>query len=100
MSRKLAIVIGVAAVASVLAADAFAVAQPRPVVPREQGEVQRLRVSLDEAVEIAQRRVAGRVVGAATRTYRGRFVHEVKILTESGTVRIVRVDAENGRVLR
>lgn len=100
MSGKLAIAIGAAAIAAVVMADAFAVAQPRPVVPRERAEVRQLRVSLDDAVEIAQERVAGRVVGAATRTYRDRFVHEVKILTESGTVRIVRIDAESGRVLR
>ncbi len=100
MSRRTLVIAICAAIASVHAGLAFAVPEPRPVVTRDPGEVRQLRVSLDDAVEIAQRRVPGRVVGAATKSYRDRFVHEVKILTESGTVRIVRIDAESGRVLR
>ncbi|MCA1798931.1 MAG: hypothetical protein LC632_05580 [Xanthomonadaceae bacterium] len=59
-----------------------------------------MRVSLDQAVALARNQQAGRVVGAETRSRRGRIVHEVKILTAEGTVRVIRVDGETGRVSR
>lgn len=62
--------------------------------------IPQLRVSLDQAVAIARRQVDGRVLGAETRSRRGRIVHEIKILTDGGTVHVVRVDGETGRVSR
>lgn len=59
------------------------------------------RVTLDQAVAIAQRQVpGGRVIGADTRSGRGRIIHEVRILEDSGMLRVVWVDAESGRVIR
>lgn len=58
------------------------------------------RVSLDQAVSIAQREVSGRVIGADTRDHRGRIVHEIRILDDGGRLHIIRVDGETGRVLR
>lgn len=58
------------------------------------------RVSLDDAVSIAQRQVSGQVIGADTRSHRGRVVHEVRILDGNGRLHIVRVDGESGRILR
>lgn len=68
--------------------------------PREDRVVPVQRVSLDDAVGIAQRQVSGQVIGADTRSYRGRIVHEVRILDGNGRLHIVRVDGESGRVLR
>lgn len=68
--------------------------------PREDRAVPMQRVSLDQAVDIAQRQVSGRVIGADTRSHRGRIVHEVRILDDSGRLHIVRVDGESGRILR
>lgn len=55
-------------------------------------------VSLDQAVAIAKRRYAGRVVRAVTTMRNGRVVHEVRILGDDGRVRTVHVDAQSGEV--
>lgn len=74
---------------------AVAFSQPRDdrVAPAQQ-------ISLDQAVSVAQRQVSGRVIGADTRDYRGRIVHEIRILDDEGRLHIVRVDGETGRILR
>lgn len=55
-------------------------------------------VTLEQAVEIAQRRYGGTVAGARTITRNGRQVHEVRILGDDGIVRTVLVDADTGEV--
>jgi uncharacterized membrane protein YkoI len=59
---------------------------------------QRGPVTLEQAVEIAQRRYEGTVAGARTISRGGRQVHEVRILGDDGRVRTVLVDAETGEV--
>ena len=81
-----------------LAPGAAATPQPQKTLETEREVIPRLRVSLDDAVKLARDRVPGRVVGAQSRYHRGRVTHEVKILTDGGSVHVVRVDGETGRV--
>ena len=54
-------------------------------------------VSLDQAVEQAKQRVGGRVISAETRNRDGRQVHNIRILTDEGKVRRLRINADGGR---
>lgn len=83
---------------ALIVAAAPVAAAPYPVLAYT--TVPQLRVTLDQAVSIARRQVDGRVVGADTRSRRGRIVHEVKVLTDDGTLHVIRVDGETGRVSR
>lgn len=47
--------------------------------------------SLSDAVEQVRRQYGGRIVSAKTRVSGKRETHEVKVLTEDGTVKTVRV---------
>lgn len=47
--------------------------------------------SLNEAVERVRRQYNGRIVGAETRVRGGREVHIIKVLTNAGTVKTVRI---------
>ena len=53
--------------------------------------------SLSEAVEQVRRQYNGRIVSAETRISGNREVHYVKVLTEDGKVKTVRI---NGRTRR
>jgi hypothetical protein len=52
-------------------------------------------VSLDQAVEQAKQRVGGQVISAETRTRDGRRVHNIRILTQEGKVRRLRINASS-----
>ncbi|MEW8626093.1 MAG: PepSY domain-containing protein [Candidatus Thiodiazotropha sp.] len=52
-------------------------------------------VSLDKAVEQAKKRTGGQVISAETRNQDGRRVHNIRILTEDGKVRRLRINANN-----
>lgn len=52
-------------------------------------------VSLNEAVQQVQRETGGRVLSADTVSQGGRAVHRIKVLTPSGQVRIVTIDAQS-----
>jgi uncharacterized membrane protein YkoI len=52
-------------------------------------------VSLNEAVQQVQRETGGRVLSADTVNQGGRAVHRIKVLTPSGQVRIVTIDAQS-----
>ena len=52
-------------------------------------------VSLNEAVRQVQRETGGRVLSADTVNQGGRTVHRIKVLTPSGQVRIVTIDAQS-----
>ena len=56
-------------------------------------------VSLDEAVRIVRSRTGARVVRAETRVVGQRTVHFVRVVTEGGRVRTLRVDAVTGEIL-
>ena len=47
--------------------------------------------SLSEAVEQVRRQYNGRIVGAETRVSGGRETHIIKVLTNDGTVKTVRI---------
>ncbi len=53
-------------------------------------------VSLNQAVHQVQRETGGRVLSADTVSQGGRTVHRIKVLTPSGRVRVVVVDAQSG----
>jgi uncharacterized membrane protein YkoI len=53
-------------------------------------------VTLDEAVQQVQRETGGRVLAAETVNQNGRMVHRIKVLTASGQVRVVVIDAQAG----
>jgi uncharacterized membrane protein YkoI len=53
-------------------------------------------VSLNEAVQQVQRETGGRVLSADTVNQGGRKVHRIKLLTPSGQVRVVVIDAQTG----
>ena len=99
MTRFLAaVLLGACALACAPAGYATPQPQPQKTLESEREVIPRLRVSLDDAVKLAREEVPGRVVGAQSRYHRGRVTHEVKILTDSGSVHVVRVDGETGRV--
>lgn len=53
-------------------------------------------LSLNEAVDLVQRRTGGRVLAAQAAREQGREIYRIKILTQQGEVRIVLVDAATG----
>lgn len=76
--------------------------QSQPALPQEQPllrtPVQRL--SLDAAVaRVRREQPEAEVVGASTRERSSGPVHEVKVLTASGKLRVIRYDAVSGRRL-
>ena len=54
------------------------------------------RLTLNEATELVQRRMGGRVLAAQAVRAQGRDMYRVKVLTPQGEVRIVLVDAATG----
>lgn len=58
----------------------------------------RVRVSLDRAVAMAERRFNARVVRADTRDAGDRVVYVLRLLNEAGRVWTVRVDASTGEM--
>jgi len=55
------------------------------------------RQSLDSAVSNARKRTGGRVLSAETKNKDGREVHYIRILSDDGKVKRLRVDARTGR---
>ena len=47
--------------------------------------------TLSEAVEMVRRQYQGRIVSAVTKTSGGREVHHIKVLTEDGKVKTVKI---------
>lgn len=69
-----------------------------PAVVR-QTSPQRQRVSMDQAVRLAQRRFRARVVRAETETQGDRTIYVLRMLDGAGRVFAVRVDATSGSIL-
>jgi hypothetical protein len=92
-------------VAGFTATDAVALTRPGQTSPvpvvdlTVSARVQKDGVSLDEAVSIVRKRYGGRVINARTSNDNGRKVHVIKILSDEGRVREVRVDAQSGNLL-
>ena len=63
---------------------------------QERVERPRARISLDQAVAMAERRYNARVVRADSRESDGHIVYVLRLLNESGRVWTVKVDATSG----
>jgi uncharacterized membrane protein YkoI len=64
--------------------------------PRDEYRIEPSGVSLDQAVEMAQRRYRAKAVRAETVSSGERRVHQIRLLSAEGKVWTVRVDAESG----
>jgi uncharacterized membrane protein YkoI len=62
----------------------------------QRGEV----LPLARILAIAQERVPGDVLEVELESKRGALVYEIKVLTQSGRVREIKIDARNGTVLK
>jgi uncharacterized membrane protein YkoI len=56
-------------------------------------------MSIDQAVEMVERRFNAKVIRAETRDEGGRTVYALRLMNDSGRVWVVRVDAQSGAVL-
>lgn len=56
-------------------------------------------ISLDDAVAQARRHNQDKVLSAETIRVDGRKVHRIKILTQNGRVKRIKIDARTGRTL-
>jgi uncharacterized membrane protein YkoI len=86
------------ALVSLLAAGA-PLAHAQDLIDRRQRHEPRIEpssVSLDQAVEMAQRRFRAKAVKAETVQSGGKMVHQIRLLSAEGKVWTVRVDAESG----
>jgi uncharacterized membrane protein YkoI len=101
---KPTLVLGVALLAAVVLATPAAFAEPPPWsqkggrrdaerAPRAEG------ISLDEAVNRAERKYRARVIRAETHDSNGRRVHQLRLLSDDGRVWTVRIDAASGAEL-
>ena len=84
---------------SLLAAGAPLAGQAQELIDRRQRHDPRIEtagVSLDQAVEMAQRRYRAKAVKAETVENDGKKVHQIRLLSAEGKVWTVRVDAESG----
>jgi uncharacterized membrane protein YkoI len=87
------------ALVSLLAAGAPLAAHSQELIDRRQRHDPRIEpagVSLDQAVEMAQRRFRAKAVKAETVQNGGKRVHQIRLLSAEGKVWTVRVDAESG----
>ena len=92
-----------AAVALVLSAGGAAVLAQNapPPAPRPAAHPDappRPRISMDQAVRLAQHRFRARVVRAETQTQGGRTIYVLRMLDYAGRVFAVRVDAATGAI--
>lgn len=62
----------------------------------ERSQRPRVRISLDRAVSMAERRFNARVVRAETRDGGDRVIYVLRLLNDAGRVWTVRVDASTG----
>jgi hypothetical protein len=73
---------------------------PREGTPTHDfGERALAEVSLDQAVQIAERRYSAKVVKVAVSEVGGRRVYVLRLLSDEGRVWTVRIDAGSGAVL-
>ena len=72
---------------------------PAPRAALTRGAPQRPKLSMDQAVRLAQRRFRARVVRAETQTQGGRTIYVLRMLDGAGRVFAVRVDAGSGAIL-
>ena len=73
--------------------------QPTPSLSWKRSPRADSGISLDEAVNRAERKYRARVIRAETRESNGRRVHQLRLLSDDGRVWTVRIDAANGEEL-
>jgi uncharacterized membrane protein YkoI len=66
--------------------------------PREERNIEPRNVSLDQAVQMAQRRYGARAVKAETLHQGDRRVHRIRLMSAEGKVWHVHVDAQTGAI--
>jgi uncharacterized membrane protein YkoI len=66
--------------------------------PQDQYNIEPRGVSLDQAVQMAQRRYHARAVKAETLTQGDRRVHRIRLMSSEGKVWHVQVDARTGAI--
>jgi uncharacterized membrane protein YkoI len=76
------------------AATTEAAAGPYPYLVVRRGDD--VGISLDQAVQQVRRETGGRVLSADRITQGGRAAYRIKVLTPSGHVRVVVIDAQSG----
>ena len=54
-------------------------------------------IGAGEAAARVQKKLGGRILSVETFQRKGKTFHRIKVLTRKGIVRIIRVNAENGR---
>jgi uncharacterized membrane protein YkoI len=64
--------------------------------PREERHIEPRGISLDQAVQMAQRRYQARAVKAETVNHGDRRVHRIRLMSTEGKVWHVHVDAQTG----
>ena len=62
----------------------------------EQAAFQRSGMTLSQAVEQVRRQYGGRIVSAETKVSGGRETHVIKVLTDDGKVKTVRIPGKRG----
>jgi uncharacterized membrane protein YkoI len=62
----------------------------------QRGEV----LPLTQILSIAQQQVPGDVIEVELESKRGALIYEIKVLTQGGRVREVKIDARNGKVIK
>ena len=93
-----ALALGAAGVESQAAAGAGAtLLEPQPEVVTLQA-ARRGQLTLDQAIEMAERRFRARVVRAAVEESAGQRIYVLRLLSEQGRVWTVRVDAQSGAI--
>ena len=89
----------VLALLSLLAAGAPLAGQAQELIDRRQKhdrQIETAGMSLDQAVEMAQRRFRAKAVRAETVRNGDKVEHRIRLLSADGKVRNVSVDAESG----
>lgn len=96
--RFISLLLGLLAITGVSGA---AFAQPhgdRDRPRREEGGRSVVKVSLDQAVAMAERRYKAKVVRTETRERDGRTIYVLRLLNDEGRVWTVQVDASSGSI--
>ena len=72
-------------------------AQNAPHFWQEHLLAQKQTIGSGEAAARVQKKLGGRILSVETLQRKGKTFHRIKILTRKGVVRVIRVNAENGR---
>ncbi|MFK8053685.1 MAG: PepSY domain-containing protein [Woeseiaceae bacterium] len=95
MIRKLAITLVLAIALSPGEADALAATSvvEAPAISKTDDATYADKVTLEQAVRRVRKQYGGRILSAETRGSGGRRQHVIKVLTDEGRVRTVRINA-------